>query len=78
MKKAILTIDDVPSNNTKAIVDYLNEKDITVVMFVVGEWLEKKPENAIYALQHGMILGNHSYTHPQFSSLDFGGEQAGD
>ncbi|MCR5557244.1 MAG: polysaccharide deacetylase family protein [Butyrivibrio sp.] len=69
MKKAILTIDDVPSNNTKAIVDYLNEKDITVVMFAVGEWLEKKPENAIYALQHGMILGNHSYTHPQFSSL---------
>ena len=41
MKKAILTIDDVPSNNTKAIVDYLNEKDITVVMFAVGEQLEK-------------------------------------
>lgn len=69
MKRAILTIDDVPSNNTKAIVDYLNEKDITAVMFAEGDRLERMPENAIYALQHGMIIGNHSYSHPNFSSL---------
>ncbi len=69
MKKAILTIDDIPSNNTKAIVDYLNEKEICAVMFAQGDRLEKMPENAIYALQNGMIIGNHSYSHPQFSSL---------
>ena len=69
MKRAILTIDDVPSNNTRAIVDYLNEKDITAVMFAEGDRLERMPENAIYALQHGMIIGNHSYSHPNFSSL---------
>lgn len=69
MKKAILTIDDVPSNNTRAIVDYLNEKDITAVMFAQGDRLERMPENAVYALQHGMILGNHSYSHPNFSAL---------
>ncbi len=69
MKRAILTIDDVPSNNTRAIVDYLNEKDITAVMFAQGDRLERMPENAIYALQHGMILGNHSYSHPNFSAL---------
>lgn len=69
MKRAILTIDDVPSNNTRAIVDYLNEKDITAVMFAEGDRLERMPENAVYALQHGMIIGNHSYSHPNFSSL---------
>ncbi len=69
MKRAILTIDDVPSNNTRAIVDCLNKKDITAVMSAQGDRLERMPENAIYALQHGMILGNHSYSHPNFSAL---------
>lgn len=71
MKKAILTIDDIASNNTKAIVDYLLEKKIKVVMFAWGENVEKKYDAAIHALQSGMIVGNHSYTHPAFSSLSF-------
>ncbi len=69
MINAILTIDDVPSNNTKAIVDYLNEKGIRVVMFAVGEKLEADPEPVVYALQHGMVVGNHSFSHPDFSTL---------
>ena len=71
MIRALLTIDDVSSKNTPAIVDYLNEKDITPVMFMVGEWAEKFPEELIYALKHGMIIGNHSYTHPHFSEISF-------
>jgi len=66
---ALLTIDDVPSKNTSAIVDYLNEKGIQAIMFAVGKKLERYPEQAIYALQHGMILGNHSYSHPSFSAI---------
>ena len=69
MINAILTIDDVPSDNTKAIVDYLNEKDICAVMFAEGNKLETNPEPVIYALQHGMIVGNHSFNHPDFSTL---------
>lgn len=71
MIRALLTIDDVSSNNTPAIVDYLNEKNITAIMFMVGEWAEKHPSELIYALQHGMIVGNHSYTHPHFSEISF-------
>ena len=51
------------------IVDYLNEKGIQAIMFAVGWKLEQHPEQAKYALQHGMIMGNHSYSHPAFSTL---------
>lgn len=67
--KALLTIDDVPSRNTPAIVDYLNGKGIRVIMFVTGQNTERFWDEAVYALQHGMILGNHSYTHPHFSEI---------
>ena len=69
MIHAILTIDDIASVNTPAIVDYLNEKGITALMFAVGENVERYYDNAVYALQHGMIVGNHSYHHPAFSEI---------
>lgn len=69
MNSAILTIDDIASKNTPAIVDYLKEKGITAVMFGVGENIERYYEEAIYALKGGMIVGNHSYSHPAFSSI---------
>ncbi|MCR5531626.1 MAG: polysaccharide deacetylase family protein [Lachnospiraceae bacterium] len=71
MIHAILTIDDIASRNTPAIVDYLNEKGITALMFAVGENVERYYENAVYALQHGMIVGNHSNSHPAFSEITF-------
>lgn len=69
MIKALLTIDDIPSNNTTAIVDYLNSKNIRVIMFAEGKRLVTTPEPAVYALQHGMVVGNHSFSHPNFSNL---------
>lgn len=69
MNSAVLTIDDIASKNTPAIVDYLNEKGITAVMFAVGENVERYYENAVYALKGGMIVGNHSFTHPFFSKI---------
>ncbi len=69
MNTAILTIDDIPSLNTPAIVDYLCEKGITAVLFATGQHLEKYPAEAEYAVRKGMIVGNHSYSHPAFSSL---------
>ncbi len=69
MIRAILTIDDISSKNTPEIVDFLCEKGITAVMFARGENVEKHYKEAIYAVQKGMIVGNHSYTHPAFSSI---------
>ena len=69
MNTAILTIDDVASRNTPAIVDYLAEKGIRAVMFATGVNVEKYYDEAKYALQKGMIVGNHSYSHPAFSQI---------
>jgi peptidoglycan/xylan/chitin deacetylase (PgdA/CDA1 family) len=69
MIKAVLTIDDISSKNTPAIVDYLCDKGIKAVMFAWGEMVEKNYDNAVYALKKGMIVGNHSFSHPAFSSL---------
>ncbi len=69
MIHAVLTIDDIPSRNTRAIVDYLISKNIKALMFAVGSWNGESRDNAIYALRNGMIVGNHSFTHPHFSEL---------
>ncbi|MBO4864212.1 MAG: polysaccharide deacetylase family protein [Eubacterium sp.] len=69
MIKALLTIDDIASKNTPAIVDYLNEKGIKALMFAWGRNVEYYHEQAEYALKNGMIVGNHSYSHPHFSEI---------
>lgn len=71
MIKAVLTIDDIASDNIRAIVDYLCEKGIHPVMFAWGEKVEEFWDNAVYALQNGIIVGNHSFSHPEFSNLTF-------
>lgn len=69
MINAVLTIDDISSENTPAIVDYLNEKGIKCVMFAWGSMVESHYDEAVYALKNGIIVGNHSYSHPNFSKL---------
>lgn len=67
MSTAILTIDDVSSANTPALVDYLVMRKIPAVMYAVGCNVERFFDEAVYALKMGMILGNHSYSHIAFS-----------
>lgn len=69
MNTALLTIDDLSSKNTPALVDYLTEKGIPAIFFAVGMNVEKYYDEALYAVKKGFIVGNHSYSHPGFSSL---------
>lgn len=69
MNTALLTIDDVASSNTPALVDYLAEKGIPALLFAVGENVEKHYQEALYAVRKGFCIGNHSYSHPSFSGL---------
>ena len=71
MINALLTIDDIASKNTPAIIDYLEEKKIPVLMFAWGENVERYHDEALYVLKHGVIVGNHSYSHPHFSEISF-------
>lgn len=69
MNTVLLTIDDIASRNTPAIVDDLCARGITAIMFATGKNVECFYDEALYALRKGMIVGNHSYSHPAFSSL---------
>lgn len=69
MNTVLLTIDDIASRNTPAIVDDLCARGITAIMFATGANVERYYDEALYAVRKGMIVGNHSYSHPAFSSL---------
>lgn len=69
-KIAYLTIDDGPTADMKQKVDFLDSKGIKAIWFCLGKELEKFPDQAIYAIKKGHIIGNHSYDHPNFSEID--------
>ena len=69
MYTALLTIDDFSTRNTPAMMDYLNARGIQPIFFAEGRKVEAHYQEAVYALQNGAIVGNHSYSHPAFSSL---------
>lgn len=69
-KTAYLTIDDSPSVDMNEKVDFLARKGIPAVWFCLGEQMEERSEMVIRALQQGFVLGNHSYNHPAFSTLE--------
>lgn len=69
VKKAILTIDDAPSENFISKIDFLEEKGIRAIWFCNGERLEKFRDAAVEAIKRGQILANHSWDHPNFQEI---------
>ena len=67
-KIAYLVFDDSPSKDMKMKVDYLVLKKIPAIWFCI-EFLEQRPSYAVYAIEKGFIIGNHSYSHKHFSDL---------
>ncbi|MEO1516059.1 MAG: polysaccharide deacetylase family protein [Bacteroidota bacterium] len=70
MKGAYLTIDDSPSKDMQAKVDFLFQQQIPAVFFCRGDFMEADPEPVIQAIRKGFVIANHSYNHPHFSDLD--------
>ncbi|MCR4727551.1 MAG: polysaccharide deacetylase family protein [Lachnospiraceae bacterium] len=69
MTKALLTMDDFATKNIPAIVDYLEKSNIPVILFACGKNVEKHYDEALYAVKKGIVVGNHSYSHPHFSAI---------
>ncbi|MFO1257532.1 MAG: polysaccharide deacetylase family protein [Gammaproteobacteria bacterium] len=69
ISKIYLTIDDSPSIHTDKKVYFLRKHNISAIFYARGEFIEKYPNQIINAIQHGFIIGNHSYTHPYFSKI---------
>jgi peptidoglycan/xylan/chitin deacetylase (PgdA/CDA1 family) len=69
LKAAYLTIDDAPSRDFLEKATFLLGHRVPAVFFCVGHSLEERPNDAVWALKQGFVIGNHSYSHPHFSDL---------
>ena len=64
-RRVWLTIDDGPSDDTRAMLDLLDAHAMRATFFVVGERARARPELLRDIARRGHGLGNHSATHPQ-------------
>ena len=65
-----LTFDDGPDPEwTPQILDILRDRHVPATFFVVGENALAHPALLNRMVEEGHTLGNHSYTHPNFSTL---------
>jgi peptidoglycan/xylan/chitin deacetylase (PgdA/CDA1 family) len=67
-KVAYLTIDDGPSEHTEEYLTYLRINSIPAIMFFIGEHLKRFPDIAVSAINNGIIIGNHTMSHPRLST----------
>ena len=69
--KVAITFDDGPDPNyTPEILDVLKEKNAPATFFVIGEHAKDWPRLLRRMYAEGHEVGNHTYTHPRFSSTD--------
>ena len=68
-KVVYLTFDEGYENGfTPAILDTLKEKQVKAAFFITGSYLKHSPELVKRMKEEGHIVGNHSQTHPDFTS----------
>lgn len=80
-RNAYLTIDDSPTRETDALVDWLAARDIPATFFCIGgaykdmhidcEGIEQNPGPILRAIDRGFLIGNHTYTHRRASEMSF-------
>ncbi len=69
-RKVLLTFDDGPDPViTPKILSLLTEYQLTAIFFVIGKKAEQHPEVIQQIINDGHLLGNHTYHHSNFFSL---------
>ncbi len=69
-KVLYLTFDAGYENgNTEPILDTLKKHDVQAAFFVVGTYIESEPELIKRMVAEGHMVGNHTYHHPDMSSI---------
>ena len=56
-------------NLTARVLDILKEKGVPAAFFCTLDHIKKQPELIVRMIKEGHIVGNHSTTHPSFSSI---------
>ncbi|MCO7272795.1 MULTISPECIES: polysaccharide deacetylase family protein [Cellulosimicrobium] len=65
-----LTFDDGPGADTERLLRTLAEKHVTATFFLVGTNVEKRPDVVRDTAAAGHLLANHTWDHPQLTTLD--------
>lgn len=69
-KHIYLTFDNgYEQGYTEGILDVLKKHDVPATFFVTGHYVETEPELVKRMVNDGHIVGNHSYTHPDFTTM---------
>jgi cellulose synthase/poly-beta-1,6-N-acetylglucosamine synthase-like glycosyltransferase/spore germination protein YaaH/peptidoglycan/xylan/chitin deacetylase (PgdA/CDA1 family) len=65
-----LTFDDGPNARwTPQILDILKAKNAPATFFVIGEHMQERPDLVAREVKQGLLVGNHTYTHPNIAEL---------
>ncbi len=69
-KYIAFTFDDGPSkNNTKDVVNYLNDNNAHATFFMLGNSMANNPDIVKYVLDNGNEVGSHTYSHKNLKRL---------
>ena len=65
-KQAIaLTYDDGPNDpHTLRLLDVLAKHNVRATFFMIGRYVQQRPDIARAVAQAGHVIGNHTFTHP--------------
>lgn len=67
---AYFTFDDGPSQFTPQILDILRRHEASGTFFMLGSEAQANPELVDRVRREGHAVGNHSWSHPDFTTLD--------
>src|SRR5450759_2281553 len=64
-KQVALTYDDGPNDpHTLKLLDVLAKHSVRATFFMIGRYVQKRPDVARAVAQAGHVIGNHTFTHP--------------
>ena len=69
-KKLALTYDDGPNDPyTLNLLDVLAKHDVKATFFLIGKFVQQRPEIVARIVAEGHVIGNHTMTHPRLPLL---------
>jgi peptidoglycan/xylan/chitin deacetylase (PgdA/CDA1 family) len=72
VKCIALTFDDGPGKYAGTLLDTLKKYDAKATFFLEGQYVKSRPQYVKRMVAEGHELGNHSYSHPDFTKSEAG------
>src|SRR5712675_2943652 len=67
-RKLALTYDDGPNDpDTPLLLDVLDNHQVKATFFLIGKYVERRPDLVRSIKERGHEIGNHTYSHPNLS-----------